>query len=172
MRAEATPTIRAGRGDDAEEICHVHRASVQGLARRAYGAQQIRGWAENRLPEQYRWAMAHNEEFFVAERAGRIIGFVSLLGGEVRSLYVHPSEAGRGIGSALLGCAEEVALGHGYAVLRLHASLNALPFYRARGWREGAHVALRLPDGQHLPAVRMEKDLGLPPRTRTRLRPA
>ena len=156
--------IRPASLDDATAICAVHVASVRGLARRAYTPEQIRAWAENRAPEQYRWAMDHDEEFLVAERDGRVVGFASLLGGEVRSLYVHPGEAGRGTGTALLERVEELASAHGYTTIRLHASLNALRFYQARGWREGTHVALRLPDGQPLPAVRMDKEIDAPPR--------
>lgn len=168
MERGAPVTIRPASPEDAEAICEVHMASVRGLARRAYDEEQIRGWAENRVPEQYRWAMAHEEEFFVAERGGHVVGFVSLLGSEVRSLYVHPREARHGTGTALLAAAEELARAHGYQTLRLHASLNALAFYRARGWREGTHVALRLPDGQPLPAVRMEKQIAAPRRPLSR----
>ena len=51
---------------------------------------QLGGWILDRRP------------LWVAERDGRVVGFVGLEAGEVTHLYVEPASQGAGIGAALL----------------------------------------------------------------------
>jgi N-acetylglutamate synthase-like GNAT family acetyltransferase len=77
--------------------------------------------------------------------------------GELEALYVAPEEAGHGVGSRLLSSLEVLAWRTGAAGVSLDASLNAEPFYRARGYVR-LHTARRVltPDVQ-LACVRMRK---------------
>jgi|1186.fasta_scaffold133163_3 GNAT superfamily N-acetyltransferase len=83
---------------------------------------------------------------WLAERDGQIAGVVGLRGGEVRVLYVDPPHQGQGIGTALLGHAEDQlrAAGHVRAQLwtfRDNAAGRA--FYERRGWApDGAEQEL------------------------------
>lgn len=74
---------------------------------------------------------------WVAEKGGRVVGFASFLGEELRALFVHPRDAGRGVGSALLAVVERQAARRSLRAIFCLASLNALSFYRARGFRAG-----------------------------------
>jgi ribosomal protein S18 acetylase RimI-like enzyme len=48
-----------------------------------------------------------NNEVWVAERGGRVAGFVGLSEDQVRHLWVRPDQQNRGIGTALLALAKE-----------------------------------------------------------------
>jgi GNAT superfamily N-acetyltransferase len=76
------------------------------------------------------------EELWVAERGGRVEGFVSIYlpGGFIHSLYVHPAWQRQGIGRALLEQALRRCGGHGELKCQ-EANRAACRFYQALGWR-------------------------------------
>lgn len=167
-RARGAPLrLRRATVADAPALARVQRASVRGLARGAYPARQLALWS--RLgPLYYRWTLvAGGEIAFVAERAGRVIGYAAFtLGppGEVTAVFVRPAAAGRGVGTALLARVEAEALRRGARRLVLKASLNGEPFYRARGYRGGRRIQVPLPGGGGLAAIRLSKTLAAPAR--------
>ncbi len=100
-------------------------------------------------------------DFFVAELAdGQIGAFlaIDLKTREVDSVYVAPWGQGMGLGSYLLGYAEEAGRLAGLKDLWLDASLNAVSFYAKYGWEEKKRHA-RERNGFEIPVVRMEKTL-------------
>jgi GNAT superfamily N-acetyltransferase len=64
------------------------------------------------------------------------IGWVELDRDRVAALYVAPSCARHGVGSALLARAETSIRSSGYATARLESSQNALAFYLRRGYHQ------------------------------------
>lgn len=152
-------TLRRARIADAPALARIRRASIRGLARDAYTPAQLAAWS--RLGPAYdRWALGPGGEVaFLAERAGRAVGFAALTEGEVTAVFVRPAVARSGIGAALLARVEAEARRRGEAALFLDASLNAAPFYRAQGYRGAARVRVPLPDGAWLPALRLRKRL-------------
>jgi len=92
-------------------------------------------------------------ETWVAERAGRVVGFIALVGDEIGGLFVHPELHGRGIGRALVDHVRDL---HDELEVEVFSD-NALGrgFYNACGFvevEEGVHeatgfgvVRLRLP---------------------------
>jgi GNAT superfamily N-acetyltransferase len=79
---------------------------------------------------------------------------------KIRAFFVHPAWARRGIGSLILDACERAAIAAGFTRLEMGATLTGIPFYRARGYREGERVNVALPNGKSLPIVRMEKRVG------------
>jgi putative acetyltransferase len=153
--------VRQATPADALKIRNVHVQSVRRLCAKEYTSRQIDAWTAGRRPAQYRRAMeTEGETMFVAERADRILGFGSLRQDEIRAVYVHPRSAGRGVGSALLAALERTARRSGVTRLHCVASLTAVSFYRACGYRVGRRVTHRLRNGAVLPGVRMTKRLG------------
>lgn len=83
---------------------------------------------------------------FVAELDGEVVGFASVgrsrdeeakKEGELYAIYLHPSCWDRGIGRALLGCAEESMRTSGFerALLwMLEGNVRGERFYRTAGW--------------------------------------
>jgi putative acetyltransferase len=151
--------IRRARLADAASLARVMRASIRGLARGAYPPRQIAAWSS--LPALYHaWAMtAGGETVFLAERSGRALGYASLRGSEVTALFVLPSAARRGLGSALLARVEREARLRGVRRLSLRASRSALSFYRTHGYVDRRRVRVPVPDGA-IEALLMVKVLG------------
>ena len=165
----ADVVVRRALPDDAEAVCAVHKASVRGLCAGRYSPEQIEAWIGDRRPERYRHAVTEGgEAMVVAERRGGggagIVGFASLQGAEVVAVYVSPAAAGRGTGAALLRAIEREARARGVDRLHLSASLNAVPFYEAMGYRRVHATTFFLPGRIELEAVGMEKALGRAPR--------
>lgn len=72
------------------------------------------------------------QTFVAVDSDGRVIGFMSLVGDELAALFVEPSSQGRGIGTALLGHAQQVR-----SILTLGvyaANARAIAFYRGHGF--------------------------------------
>ncbi len=92
-----------------------------------------------------RCARASDAHFLVAERAGRIVGFLHYdcegAEPELHRIYLDPAEKRKGIGSALLGefharldaCAS-------YILMVIADNHPAVAFYRRHGLVEEAHV--------------------------------
>ncbi|CAN5880902.1 hypothetical protein BH11PSE3_BH11PSE3_44130 [soil metagenome] len=82
-------------------------------------------------------------EVTVAEKDGRVVGFLALQGEEVRLLHVHPDIIGTGAGSLLI----EVAKQSGGTALELscfQANARARRFYESHGFK-----AVRFTDGRN-----------------------
>jgi len=104
----------------------------------------VDAWAGETDPDDYAIESEDNR-FVVADADGRVVGFGELVfdpgeylaasvDAEVRAVYVRPETAGEGVGSALLADLERAARERGIDCLGLWASLNAVPFYEARGY--------------------------------------
>ncbi|EGK13010.1 GNAT family acetyltransferase [Desmospora sp. 8437] len=77
---------------------------------------------------------------FLARSAGKPAGaarlrFLSDGIGKVERVAVLPSQRGTGMGRALMKAVEEFASDHGVTLIKLHAQIQALPFYRKLGYR-------------------------------------
>lgn len=166
-------TLRDATSADAEAVRDVHAAAVRGPGSAVYDAEQVDAWAGDRDPSEYDTA-PDGADFVVAERDGRVVGFAELRPhgggyfeavsagpwtGEVRAVYVHPDAAGGSVGSALLAELERRARDRGLATLGLQASLNAVPFYEARGYERVAEVTHEFGEGVPGTAVEMRKQL-------------
>lgn len=134
---EATPS-------DADAVREVHRASIEGLGPAAYAKEQVEAWARGCETAEYS-AIDEDDCYFVVAEDESVVGFGSLrfsspdgyeaaVDAEVTGLYVHPSVARRGVGSAMLADLEHRAREEGVRTLGLTSSLNAVPFYASQGY--------------------------------------
>lgn len=148
------PATEADRG----ALWRLHARSVETLCQGAYSAREVRTWVDLLRPDGY-LRPEQPRTVLVAERGSFLVGFgqLDLLLGELEALYVAPEEAGNGVGSQLLSSLEAMAWKAGAMRMSLDASLNAEPFYRARGYTR-LHMAQRVltPEVQ-LACVRMLK---------------
>ena len=152
--------IRSATGADAAAIFRVHMASIDGLARSHYSAQQLAAWRGRRSPDSYLEPIAH-KVVLVAERHAAVAGFAQLdvASSCVEAIYVLPQLARLGIGARLLAAVEARARAGGLAELSLDASLNSVAFYAQAGYcpvREAVH---ELEPGVFIPCVVMRKVL-------------
>jgi putative acetyltransferase len=154
--------IRRARQEDCQSIGIVHGAAVTGIRTDLYTPEEIQAWAVPKQPESYEESI-RSKEFFVAEEDGIIVGF-GVLNQEsavVEAVYVSPGAGRRGIGREILRKLEESALALGLGVLRLNASLNAVPFYQRAGYVAQERSKYRLSTGVEIACVPMVKLLKL-----------
>ena len=151
-------TIRKARQEDCQSIGRVHAAAVRGIRTDLYTPEEIQAWAVPKKLQSYEESVC-NKEFFVAEEGSIILGF-GVLNQEsavVEAVYVSPGAGRRGIGLTILGKLEERAGALGLGVLRLNASLNAVPFYERAGYVAQEESNYRLSNGVEIACVPMVK---------------
>jgi GNAT superfamily N-acetyltransferase len=151
-------SLRPASEADRRELWRIHSAAVETFCPGAYSRLEVRTWVDLLRPDGYLRPDVPRT-VLVAERGERLVGFGQLDAelGELEALYVEPGEAGHGVGSTLLTTLELVAWRSGARTMNLDASLNAEPFYEARGYIR-LHAARRVltPEVQ-LSCVRMQK---------------
>ena len=75
----------------------------------------------------------------------------------IRSFFVHPDWARRGIGSAILAACEEAARAAGFRCAELVATVTGEAFYAARGYVVTSRYEVPMADRLSLPVIGMLK---------------
>jgi putative acetyltransferase len=125
--------IRRAQATDEEALARIRRNAILELAMSAMSMEQAEQWAARAAADRIVRAIRDHTVWVAVE--GEVIGWVEVDRARVAALYVSPSCARRGIGSALLARAETSIQSSGYATARLESSQNALDFYLRRGFR-------------------------------------
>lgn len=134
--------LREGHPDDAPRLHEIHTSATRTLCSPFYEPSVIDGWLEARAPSIY-VPLLERGALFVAESDSGILGFGEAKPGSVVAVYVDPAVAGRGIGTAILGRAMELARAGHEGPIRVHATLNARSFYERHGFRETHRTTVR-----------------------------
>lgn len=143
------PVIRTATPEDAPAIAQVHVASWRWAYRGQLPDGLLDSLSVDRRLAAWRDALAGGRETtFVAEVAGRVVGFASCGSGverdippdtgELSSMYLLEEAAGRGIGAALMSRVLQDLRDRGFAraVLWVLATNDrARRFYEAMGWK-------------------------------------
>lgn len=140
---------------DVVVLKELHDRAVLELCRNDYAPEQLQGWIDRSPLEKYYWRL-ETQRIFVAEKAGRMLGYVRWYPetNELCSICVEPEYARQGIGATLMEYACQDARDRGVGKLWLDASLTAVPFYLSLGWEKGAAST----EGP-LESLRMTKEL-------------
>ena len=128
--------IRSYRPGDTEELIALFRDTVRHVNLGDYTQAQVVAWAPDEI-DTASWAerQARNETF-VAERDGEIAGYAELQdGAHIHMLFVHKDHQGKGVATALLARAENVARRSGARRLTADVSITARPAFERRGFR-------------------------------------
>jgi putative acetyltransferase len=125
--------IRRARATDEDALARIRRDAILALAVPAMSMEQAERWAARAVADRMARAIQDHTVWVAVD--GAVIGWVEVDGDRVAALYVAPSCARRGVGSALLAHAEHSIQGSGHATARLESSSNALDFYLRRGYR-------------------------------------
>ena len=125
--------IRRAAAADEAALASIRRRAILALAVPAMSTEQAEKWAARAAADRIARAI-RDHDVWVADE-GIAIGWVEVDGDRIAALYVSPSCAHRGVGSALLALAETSIRRSGYATARLESSQNALDFYLRRGFR-------------------------------------
>ena len=152
--------IRRAHPKDVDDVHRIHSEAIRAGATDHYSAETLDVWVDAFNRENFPRNL-QRLEFFVAllpdDTPGGFLA-LDLNTREVDSVYVAPWSQGSGLGSYLLGFAEELARQKGLSDVWLDASLNAVSFYARYGWEE-VHRHSRIRKGVEIPVVRMEKRL-------------
>ncbi|MFN2513824.1 MAG: GNAT family N-acetyltransferase [Pyrinomonadaceae bacterium] len=93
----------------------------------------------------------NNNQVYVAEREGEIIGFYALVVGdqqaELEHMWVAPKHIGTGVGKELFIHAMHIAAGENISEVEISADPNAAAFYQRMGARRIGEVSSEI-DGQ------------------------
>ena len=136
--------VRPARREDAAAIADVHVRTWRAAYEHVFGAERLAGIGDGR---RARWEERLADplpggQVFVAEEAGRVVGFVSVGDsreepgkGELFAIYVLPEAWGSGAGSALMATALDALRGYSSATLWvLEDNPRARRFYEREGW--------------------------------------
>jgi putative acetyltransferase len=157
-------TVRSMRPEDARRFLEIHHAAVRDIAAKDYPASVVEVWAPLPITDVSieRFLTNRDHEIrLMAEVDGELVGIgaVVLNESELRACYVVPSAVRRGVGSALVGEIERIAVEHGLRDLQLESSLTAEPFYAALGYQVEKRGELVLASGVPMASVKMRKRL-------------
>jgi GNAT superfamily N-acetyltransferase len=165
--------IRPARPADIAALRAMQARSMRALGRAFYEPTAIAAMLEQ-IGTMDDAAVAEGH-FLLAEDRGGIVGsggwsrlvpgYEAMVGGNaldlgdatIRSVFVDPAAARRGIGSAIMARAERDAARHGIRRLGLTATLSGVPLYRRLGYRPVAEVAVDLGGGRRFGGLKMEK---------------
>jgi putative acetyltransferase len=138
-----TIVIRDFRDDDGPGVLEVHTGAIFATSDDYYTLAERQSWAHGLVAENYARVRDAGETFIVATTSDDIVvGFCSWTEQQVAGLYVAPAYQGQGIGGQLLDIGEAALRANRVRVSRIHASLSAIPFYRAHGYavtQRGSH---------------------------------
>lgn len=153
-------SLRRATATDAPALWAVRTKAILETCRGHYPDELLERWARSPMPESFPGDI-EGGYCVVAITDGWIAGFAERRAktGEVQALFVAPGMGRRGLGRQLLANLEADALEMGIGRLGLHASLNAVPFYRAAGYRSISEGTYTTSAGVELACVRMEKPL-------------
>lgn len=185
-RGNADLILRRATPHDIPAIDAMHFLSVQALGAADYTPAELEAFIAHGT---YDPAMVHAGTYFVIEdssvqNGGRIVAsggwaqhlphsevpgagmdeqasVLSDTSAKIRSVFVHPNYARRGLGSRLVRYAEDEAVAMGFRLMELWASLTGVPLYRKLGYQEIRRLAVPGGNGASVPAVHMAKIVAL-----------
>jgi putative acetyltransferase len=124
--------IRRAEPADEEVLASIRRRAILALAVPAMPREQAEQWATRAAADRIARAIRDHDVWVAVE--GTALGWVEVDRDRVAALYVSPSCARCGVGSALLALAETSIRRSGYVTAHLESSPNALDFYLRRGY--------------------------------------
>ena len=165
--------VRPALESDSDGILNVHVNSIKEMCSKTYPSEEIQYWSNRQCEEKYKRAISEQDPLsavFVAEKGGEIVGFGHIRlpdssrehVGEIKALYVSPSESGQGTGKRILDVMEESAhevTGRSCRELCVCSTLNAVGFYEKCGFVLQGPVVHSVGDGVDLDCMKLSKEL-------------
>jgi GNAT superfamily N-acetyltransferase len=95
----------------------------------------------------------------ILDKASRILGTGTLVGGEIKRVFVDPTFQKQGFGRRIVERLEEAAARQGVKTVKLDASLPSQVFYERLGYVTTQAAFLPVENGQRLDFFKMQKTL-------------
>lgn len=127
--------VRTFRPEDSARVSSIIHQCLDEVNRPYYPSTVIDYMRERTTPDSIN-DLAQRRTFLVFERDAEVLGVASLENNYIGSVFVDPQAMRNGIGTRLMDAIEDLALVRGEKEVTLGASLNAVDFYRMRGYEE------------------------------------
>ncbi len=160
-----TVTVRLYRPADAAAISELFHRSVEGVAARVYGPEQIAAWTARGPDEAGTHARCSDGRTVLVAVEGeeRVVAFTDLEpDGHIHMLFCSPEVEGRGVAHALQAELERVARAAGHTRLFVEASEQARRFYLRQGFVVLHRRDFTIGDDVPIHNFAMEKRLATP----------
>ena len=151
--------IRKAISRDIPAIVQIHKSCVRIMNATAYPASVISVWLKqikaNSVRKQF-----HNSKWIVLTRTTRVIGFAQYSIGD-KKLYqinISPRYANKGLGKLIYVFIEREFMKRKAKIIELDATLNAVPFYKALGFRKVKTISFKLGSSK-IRMIQMKKQL-------------
>jgi len=156
MTRRNQPVLRRFRGSDLFAVKSLVHRTIAVCYPGHYCMEAVRFFA-NYHDEQAILRDAVDGCMLVLEESGRIFGTGTLVGNEIKRVFVEPGLQRHGLGRLIMRQHEEKAKACGIATVRLDASLPAKAFYDSLGYVTVEPAFLRVENGRRLDFFRMQK---------------
>ena len=132
------------RAENLEAVKRLIHRTIEVCYSDAYPEEAIE-YFEYYHSEEYIVSDARDGYTIVLECDGRIIGTGTLLGTNIRRVFIDPSYQHKGFGKLIMRKLEELASGKGIGILDLSASLISKQFYDSLGYvtQKEDHIPVR-----------------------------
>jgi GNAT superfamily N-acetyltransferase len=117
-------------------------------------------WSADPVHQDAITLILRTEMIFVAEDGDQIVGVLRCRPDHLQSLFVREDHHRRGIGRKLVERCEQECVRRGSVDIRLAATLHAIPFYEALGYKKSTGIRNGWSfDGEGLKYQPMKKDI-------------
>lgn len=172
---EGTFNIRTAVEADKNDIYRVHTTAIRKTCSSHYGPEEVDVWVRRQNPDRYVEFLSRGEIVIAEAQDERVLGFGHSIPDtilnqgvdeqgkscvmQVKGLFVDPEHHRKGVGGALMKYLENTASEQGAKALTVHATLNAVEFYKKCGFYPSEAVEHQLSDEVRLQCWKMIKNL-------------
>jgi putative acetyltransferase len=138
--------IRRYQHGDHRAIAEIFPLAIHEIASEVYSAEQCDAWSEKNPNPQHWEERCEKKQPFVYVENEEVAGFIELdPDGHIDCMYVHPNHKRKGIASALIDQAVQIAFTSGVRRVFVEASICAKPVFENKGFRviEEKEVTIR-----------------------------
>jgi ribosomal protein S18 acetylase RimI-like enzyme len=118
---------------DVTGLYDIRQAAIRQLSLTHLSECEAVDWAERGGIPRVERAIA-KDEVWVATLGRQVVGWIHRAANSIEGLYVSPSAARQGVGTALVRLAESHIAQRGHPLVVLESSLNAMEFYLRLGY--------------------------------------
>ena len=158
MQKEENILIRKYNKKDFERLKFIVHSTIKKSYATLYPEEAIEYFLEHHSKENMEKDIPKGCTF-ILELEGKIIASGSIVGNEIKRLFVLPKYQGRGFGRKIMAKIEETALNNGIQKVKLCASLPSKDFYLALGYNIVRFTRFPVNNNEKLEYYDMEKYL-------------
>ena len=153
------PLIRKAATSDAQSIFDLRIAAINSQCTSHYAAPDLEMWTAGPMSPSF--VNMVEDKAYVAMLGDKVVasGMIDLESGKIDAVFVLPSLMRQGIGGRMMAHLEQLARDAGLHQVRLDATLNAAPFYRAEGFTGDVIAKYCTSAGLPLDCIPMTKEL-------------